>query len=216
MLGPMWRHSSVMNDWQKCMISLLDLPLGSKSEPPLPPPMGSVVRLFLRICSRPRNFQHAERNRGVEAKAALVGANGRVELDAIAAIDLDLSRIIDPRHAEHDDALRLDKTLEQSVLFIFGMSIKRRAKRAQDFRGCLDEFGLVGVFGLKLFKGFVRRRTCNSPLRNTNAGRPRPRDAQCVSPSDEVSIRGACFVNVTHCEKVSSAVKYRTFLPFAP
>lgn len=24
-------------------------PLGSKSEPPLPPPMGSVVRLFLKI-----------------------------------------------------------------------------------------------------------------------------------------------------------------------
>ena len=32
------------------------LPLGSKSEPPLPPPMGSVVRLFLKICSKPRNF----------------------------------------------------------------------------------------------------------------------------------------------------------------
>ena len=32
------------------------------------------------------------------------------------------------------------------------MSIERRAKRAQDFRGCLDEFGLIGVFGLKLFK----------------------------------------------------------------
>jgi hypothetical protein len=25
-------------------------PLGSKSEPPLPPPMGRVVRLFLKIC----------------------------------------------------------------------------------------------------------------------------------------------------------------------
>ena len=99
-----------------------------------------------------QELQHAERNRGVEAKAALVGANGGVELNAIAAIDLDLSRIIDPRHSEHNDALRLDKTLEQSVLFIFGMSIERRAKRAQDFCGCLDEFGLVGILGLKLFK----------------------------------------------------------------
>ncbi len=43
-IGPMWRVSSVMKDWQNRMISLLDLPLGSKSEPPLPPPMGSVVR----------------------------------------------------------------------------------------------------------------------------------------------------------------------------
>ena len=99
-----------------------------------------------------QELQHAERNRGVKAKAALVGANGGVELDAIAAIDLDLTRIIDPRNAEHHDALRLNKTLEQSVLFIFGMSIERRAKCAQDFRGCLNEFGLVGVLGLELFK----------------------------------------------------------------
>ena len=49
-------QSSVMKDWQKRMTSLSLLPLGSKSEPPLPPPIGSVVRLFLKICSKPRNF----------------------------------------------------------------------------------------------------------------------------------------------------------------
>ena len=32
------------------------LTLGSKSEPPLPPPMGSVVSEFLKICSNPRNL----------------------------------------------------------------------------------------------------------------------------------------------------------------
>ncbi len=46
-----------MNDWQKRMTSASDLPLGSKSDPPFPPPMGSVVRLFLKICSNPRNFR---------------------------------------------------------------------------------------------------------------------------------------------------------------
>lgn len=45
-----------MNDWQKRMISASDLPLGSKSAPPLPPPMGMPVRAFLKICSKPRNF----------------------------------------------------------------------------------------------------------------------------------------------------------------
>ena len=45
-----------MKLWQKRMTSASDLPLGSKSEPPLPPPMGRVVRLFLRVCSKPRNF----------------------------------------------------------------------------------------------------------------------------------------------------------------
>ena len=43
-------QSSVMKAWQKRMTSLSDLPLGSKSQPPLPPPIGSVVRLFFKIC----------------------------------------------------------------------------------------------------------------------------------------------------------------------
>ncbi len=46
-----------MNDWQKRMISMSDLPLGSKSDPPFPPPMGRVVREFLKICSNPRNLR---------------------------------------------------------------------------------------------------------------------------------------------------------------
>ena len=54
--APMCLESSVMKDWQKRMISLSLLPFGSKSLPPLPPPMGRVVRLFLKICSKPRNL----------------------------------------------------------------------------------------------------------------------------------------------------------------
>ena len=49
-------YSSVMKLWQNAIISLSDLPLGSKSEPPLPPPIGSPVREFLKICSNPRNL----------------------------------------------------------------------------------------------------------------------------------------------------------------
>ena len=37
------------------MTSASDLPAGSKSLPPLPPPMGRPVREFLKICSKPRN-----------------------------------------------------------------------------------------------------------------------------------------------------------------
>lgn len=56
MFGPMWRYSSVMKDWQKRITSLSLLPRGSKSEPPLPPPIGSVVKAFLKICSKPKNL----------------------------------------------------------------------------------------------------------------------------------------------------------------
>jgi hypothetical protein len=45
-----------MNDWQKRMISASLRPLGSKSEPPLPPPIGMPVSAFLKVCSKPRNL----------------------------------------------------------------------------------------------------------------------------------------------------------------
>ena len=54
--APMWRYSSVIKLWQNFMISRSDLPFGSKSEPPLPPPIGSPVSEFLKVCSKPRNL----------------------------------------------------------------------------------------------------------------------------------------------------------------
>ena len=45
-----------MKDWQKRMTSPSDLPFGSKSEPPLPPPIGRPVSEFLKICSNPKNL----------------------------------------------------------------------------------------------------------------------------------------------------------------
>ena len=45
-----------MKLWQKRITSASDLPLGLKSDPPLPPPIGRVVREFLKVCSKARNF----------------------------------------------------------------------------------------------------------------------------------------------------------------
>jgi len=55
--GPMWRHSSFMKLWQNFMTSMSLLPFGSKSDPPLPPPIGSVVSEFLKTCSNARNLR---------------------------------------------------------------------------------------------------------------------------------------------------------------
>lgn len=41
----------------------------------------------------------------MEAQAALVRAQGRVELDAVAAVDLELALVVLPDDAELDDAL---------------------------------------------------------------------------------------------------------------
>ena len=51
--GPMCLYNSVMKAWQKRITSASDLPVGSKFAPPLPPPIGRPVRLFLKICSNP-------------------------------------------------------------------------------------------------------------------------------------------------------------------
>ena len=56
MSGPICLYNSVIKLWQNLIISLSDFPFGSKSEPPLPPPIGSPVNEFLNICSNPRNF----------------------------------------------------------------------------------------------------------------------------------------------------------------
>ena len=45
-----------MKLWQKRMTSSSERPFGSKSEPPLPPPIGMPVSAFLKICSKPRNL----------------------------------------------------------------------------------------------------------------------------------------------------------------
>ena len=46
-----------MKLWQKRITSLSDFPFGSKSDPPLPPPIGRVVKLFLKTCSNAKNFK---------------------------------------------------------------------------------------------------------------------------------------------------------------
>src|SRR3984885_3572017 len=55
--GPMCRDNSVIKLWQKRITSLSLLPFGSKSDPPLPPPIGSVVSEFLNTCSNAKNFR---------------------------------------------------------------------------------------------------------------------------------------------------------------
>ncbi len=57
-------------------------------------------------------FQDSKIDRGMEAQAALVGADGAVHLDAEAAIDLDIALVIEPRHTEHNEALGLGDALQ--------------------------------------------------------------------------------------------------------
>ena len=46
-----------MKAWQKRITSALLFPRGEKSEPPFAPPIGRVVKAFLKVCSKARNFK---------------------------------------------------------------------------------------------------------------------------------------------------------------
>ena len=71
--APTWRVSSVMKLWQKRITSRSDFPFGSKSEPPLPPPIGNEVKEFLKICSKPKNFKMLRFTLGWKRRPPLYG-----------------------------------------------------------------------------------------------------------------------------------------------
>ena len=76
------------------------------------PAHGKGGQAVLEDLLQAQELEHAQGDRRVKAQAALVGSNGRVELDAVTAVDLDLALVVDPGNTEHDDALGLDKALQ--------------------------------------------------------------------------------------------------------
>src|SRR5690606_25151175 len=82
---------------------------------------------------------------GVEPQAALVGAEGGVELDAEAAVDLDLTVVGDPRHAEDDLALGLADALENGPLAVLGAGALHRAEALHDLVDRLLELAFPGA-----------------------------------------------------------------------
>ena len=82
---------------------------------------------------------------GVEAQAALGGADGGGELHPVAPIDLDLAPVIHPGHPEQQAALRLHQALNNAHLLQLGAALKHRLQRGQDLLHCLQKFLLIGV-----------------------------------------------------------------------
>ena len=87
-------------------------------------------------------------NGGVETQTALEGAEGRVVLNAVAAVDVPLVVVVLPGHAELDGALGLDHALQQAGLLILGVGVDDGLQRGQDLLYGLQKLGLVGVLGL--------------------------------------------------------------------
>ena len=107
-----------MKLWQKRMTSPADLPFGSKSEPPLPPPIGSVVSAVLENLLEAEKLEDAEVDTRVKAQPALERSNGAVELHAESPVDLHPAGIVLPGDTEQDLSLRLHDPLEDVRLAV--------------------------------------------------------------------------------------------------
>ena len=94
-----------------------------------------------------QELEDAQVHGGVQAQAAFVGADGRIELHAIAAVDAVVALVVHPRHAELNHALGLDDTLQDGVLFVLGFRGDHRLQRTEDFGHGLKELFFVGVLG---------------------------------------------------------------------
>ena len=97
----------------------------------------------------------AEIDRGVEAQAALVGAEGAVELDAETAVDMGIPFIVLPGNPEDDLALRLTEALDDLALQVLGVFDHDLAERFEDLAGRLMKLNLAGItFEDVLIDGF--------------------------------------------------------------
>jgi len=87
--------------------------------------------------------------------AALVGADGAVHLDAIALVELDRTRVVDPGNAEEEHTLRLGHTLEDLGRAVLRVSLDHGLERLHDLHDGLMKLRLAGVLGREFGHEFV-------------------------------------------------------------
>ena len=92
-----------------------------------------------------QELDDAEVDGGVETKAPLVGAERTVELDAEAAVDLDLALVVLPGYPEDDLALRLADALDDLAVRELGVLGQHRSQAVEYFQNGLVELGLPRI-----------------------------------------------------------------------
>ena len=93
-------------------------------------------------------FENREVDGRVEAKAAFIRTNRAIHLNSVATIDANNSLIVYPRHAEDDDALRLDHAFENRILFVLRICLEDWIESRQNFIDGLNEFRFIRILRL--------------------------------------------------------------------
>ena len=90
----------------------------------------------------------------MEAQTALVRTDGAVELYAVAQVHLYLALVVDPGHAERDDALGFHDALYDFGLLELGVLVVDVLDRLQHFAYCLQVLQLARMFALQALHDF--------------------------------------------------------------
>ena len=87
----------------------------------------------------------------LEPQSALVGADGSVELAAVADVGMPGAVVRHPHHTEGEHPLRLYHPVQKVCFFILRMLFDHRLQGREDLLHGLDKFRLTHVFGLDVF-----------------------------------------------------------------
>ncbi|EEZ76891.1 hypothetical protein NEILACOT_03083 [Neisseria lactamica ATCC 23970] len=109
-------------------------------------------------------FQHAQIDGRVEAQTAFVRTDGGAHLNAVAPVDSDLSFIVLPGYAEHDDAFGFDDAFQQALLGVFRIFCQKRIEAHEDFFNRLMERLLIGVALFEVGKQGVQVSHSDTPF----------------------------------------------------
>ena len=123
------------------------LPFGAEVRPALGAPHGEGREGILENLFEAQELQDTQVHRSVEPQSALVGANGVVELYAVARIDLYAPAVIDPGHLERKDAVGFDQPLGNRERLELGMAVVNSLDGVQHFADSLQILSLARVTG---------------------------------------------------------------------
>ena len=97
--------------------------MGVKVSAALAAAHGQAGQAVLEALLKAQELQDRQVDRGVETQAAFVGTDGRVELDAVAAVDLDLTGVVHPGHTECDHPFGFNNSFNNSLFRKFRMRL---------------------------------------------------------------------------------------------
>ena len=130
----------------------IGLALGVEVRAALAAAHGQAGQGVLEDLLKAEELDDGEVDGGMEAQATLVGAESGVELDAEAAVHVDVALVVGPRDAELELALGFNDAVDDGQVGVLGVTLSQRGNRQEDLVDGLVELGLGGVTALDRFE----------------------------------------------------------------